>query len=152
MELLQIHIEEQEKKGDSVDAELMDRNSLRDRIQAVVDKAVKKMKNLETELTKLSADNKLKVNEDKQCLAAKAAVKHEVETKQNEYKEAQETYKREREMWEAKLKNLTTQMEQRSKICDYVKMGSDVVKFCGPNKRREDVKSQTNLTPSNLIQ
>ncbi|CDQ62008.1 unnamed protein product [Oncorhynchus mykiss] len=89
---------------------------------------------MEAEVKKLTEEEGKKKTEVEACQAEKKQKEEVLAPIQKEQSDIEATFKTEKEAWTGEITTLKQQLEQRSKVCGFVKDSTDTAKLCPPKE------------------
>ncbi|XP_078146416.1 uncharacterized protein LOC144542883 [Centroberyx gerrardi] len=115
---------------EKVNAALEDRRFLKDLVQKQLEERKKMVVDLETEMANLAQDEQKKKADNEACQAEKKTKDEELAGKQKEKADTEAALKTETDAWNETIGALTKQIEQHSKVCEFVKDDPMARKLC----------------------
>ncbi|KAL0962572.1 hypothetical protein UPYG_G00341900 [Umbra pygmaea] len=132
--------------------QLKERQWIVNLLEGQVESKKKNLEEMDVEVKKLTEEQgKMKAEIDT-CLATKKTTEDELAPIQKEMSDIEASFNTEKETWNGEITNLKKQMEERSKVCDFVKKNSTdayVMKLCPTNEgaaNAEAAPAQANET------
>ncbi|KAM4630358.1 uncharacterized protein ACJ7VT_000051 [Polymixia lowei] len=115
---------------EKLDVVRKDRGFLRGLLDKQLEQRKSTVDELEAEVAKLAPEEQKKKTENDACQTDKTKKNEELEAIQKEKTDTEAKLKTESEAWTQELATLKQQVEQRSKVCDFVKKDSAAEKLC----------------------
>ncbi|XP_070987265.1 brain acid soluble protein 1-like [Oncorhynchus clarkii lewisi] len=114
--------------------QLKERQWLENLLKGQLDSKKKNVEEMEAEVKKLTEEEGKKKTEVEACQADKKQKEEVLAPIQKEQSDIEATFKTEKEAWTGEITTLKQQLEQRSKVCGFVKDSTDTAKLCPPKE------------------
>lgn len=114
--------------------QLKERQWLENLLKGQLDWKKKNVEEMEAEVKKLTEEEGKKKIEVEACQADKKQKEEVLAPIQKEQSDIEATFKTEKEAWTGEITTLKQQLEQRSKVCGFVKDSTDTAKLCPPKE------------------
>ncbi|XP_052348601.1 neurofilament heavy polypeptide-like [Oncorhynchus keta] len=114
--------------------QLKERQWVENLLKGQLDSKKKNVEEMEAEVKKLTEEEGKKKTEVEACQAEKKQKEEVLAPIQKEQSDIEVTFKTEKEAWTGEITTLKQQLEQRSKVCGFVKDSTDTAKLCPPKE------------------